>query len=385
MALAPYTVDNSKDISELRSRISLILAQFRSQSNFYDKSLLRALHQEARLVVLHQMKGWIRSAVKTYRDYFADGAEINPLKVKPRLIQVAEDQQHDLFRLARLTWSLPYTQGFGRRLRFLVMDESNGKLIGLIGLHSPPIDLAPRDRLFSYPPGRKTELINQTMDIYTLGAVPPYSFLLGGKLVALLAATKEVQQAYKTKYSNRKTLISGRQISSELVALTTTSAYGRSSIYNRLKYNGRFIAEPIGYTRGFGTFHLLPFYSELRSMLPPEMNTLRSGFSEGKSVGPRPKWQEVDHVLSILGLSPKEVRQHGVKRQVFLYRLIENLEGFMAGEVLQPHSSTLSSETLANYWKERWLIPRSQRLHDWRSFKKDDFLYTLITEAESGQ
>jgi hypothetical protein len=37
------------------------------------------------------------------------------------------------------------------------------------------------------------------MDAFVLGAVPPYSMLLGSKLVALLATTEEVARAFKRK------------------------------------------------------------------------------------------------------------------------------------------------------------------------------------------
>ena len=72
-----------------------------------------------------------------------------------------------------------------------------------------------------------------------LGAVPPYSSLLFGKLVALLAASEQVREAFHRKYAGRLSVIRGRPLSSQLVAITTTSAMGRSSIYNRLKFRDR--------------------------------------------------------------------------------------------------------------------------------------------------
>ena len=39
------------------------------------------------------------------------------------------------------------------------------------------------------------------------------------------------------------------------VLITTTSALGRSSIYNRLRFDGRHVFKSIGYTQGFGHFH----------------------------------------------------------------------------------------------------------------------------------
>ena len=119
--------------------------------------------------------------------------------------------------------------------RFRIFDKANDKLIGIFGLQSPPITFPVRDCLFTYPEGRKTELINQTMDVFTLGALPPYNRLLGGKLVALSVTSNEVRKDYRSVYAGRKTEMERRVIPAHLVALTTTSAFGRSSIYKRLK------------------------------------------------------------------------------------------------------------------------------------------------------
>ena len=51
----------------------------------------------------------------------------------------------DLFRAATLLWSVPVSRGYGRRMRYLVMDESNNKLIGLFALGDPVFNLKSRD------------------------------------------------------------------------------------------------------------------------------------------------------------------------------------------------------------------------------------------------
>jgi len=306
---------------------------------------------------------WIQQNLSSYLPFFANGNEVIPEKIYPSLVEVTTPSQHNLFRLARLLWSLPYSIGVGRRMRFLVFDRSNGKLIGLFAFQSPPLDFSVRDKLFQYPPGEKIEKINQTMDIYVLGAVPPYNFLLGGKLVALLTASNEVRQKYREKYHNRITLMEQRQLSSHLVALTTLSAFGRSSLYNRLKYKGEYIAEPIGYARGYGIFHLLEFYPLFCEFLEKQGISIRSGYGSG----PRPKWQTIAHALRLLNFSP-ELLHHGIKREVFLFRLIHNLEDYMSGNSQDPVYRDLPMSSLIAWWRERWLLPRSQRVQTWREW-----------------
>jgi len=130
-----------------------------------DKEGLRQIHRPACQLEIARRQGWLHRHLHRYLPFFADGHEVVPERVDPVLVEVITKQQHDLFRVARLLWSIPFSKGYGRRLRFLIMDRTNGKLIGLLALQSPPLSFPARDRLFRYPPGKKPELVNQTMDI----------------------------------------------------------------------------------------------------------------------------------------------------------------------------------------------------------------------------
>lgn len=337
-----------------------------------DKEAIRRLHISAVEWEIRAHQGWLSRNLPKYLSYFADGAEVVPERIQPVLVEVTDSHYGGLFRLARFLWSLPFSNGYGRRLRFLVMDQSNGKLIGLLALQSPPLSFPARDQLFRYPPGRKVELVNQTMDIQTLGAVPPYNRLLGGKLVALAAASNEVRQAYQRKYAHRITQMENRLLPPHLVALTTTSAFGRSSLYNRLTYQGTPIAESLGYTEGYGVFHLTELYPLFRAFLEAQGISTRGGFG----TGPRPKWQTMVRALERLGLSGK-LLHHSIKREVFLFRLVENLEAYMEGEASEPSYRDLPFSDLVSWWRERWLLPRANRISDWQNWRKEQIPYLL--------
>lgn len=344
-----------------------------------DKETVRSLHQPATKVEIGQHQQWLQQHIDRYIHYFADGCEVDPVRIHPVLREVVNQHDANLFRIARLLWSIPLSKGYGRRLRFLVFDESNNKLIGLIALQSPPLSFPARDRLFRYPPGRKTEFVNQTMDIQTLGAVPPYNRLLGGKLVAYAAASNELRDAYQRKYAQRKTEMEQRILPPHLVALTTTSAFGRSSIYNRLKFHAIRIAESIGYTEGYGSFHLSELYPFFRTFLEQQGVSTRGGFG----VGPRRKWQTMVRALNRLGFSA-EILRHGVQREAFLFRLVENLEDYMEGRSTEPQYRDLPFAALAAWWRERWLLPRARRVTDWQTWRKVslyDQLFAPVAEA----
>ncbi len=338
-----------------------------------DKEAVKLLHKPSREIELEKAQEWIKHKLPRYSHFFADGQDISPHLIKPVLVQVADRWHNDLFRLARYYWSIPYSSGFGRRLRYLLLDDNNGKLIGIFGLQSPPISFPARDRLFNYPEGRKTELVNQTMDIFTLGALPPYNRLLGGKLVALAVASNQVRDDYRRVYAERKTEMEGRVLPSHLVALTTTSAFGRSSIYNRLKYRNIAIAESLGYTNGYGNFHLQRLYPIFKQYLASEGISTQGGYG----TGPKRSWQIIRQTLDRIGISGN-ILKHGIKREAFLFRLIDNLEDYLEGKPGTPVYRDLPFENLADYWNERWLIGRSERVDGWHKWESQEIANSLI-------
>jgi len=360
---------------ELRQVIFAELKQLDQLVQDRSAKTYRSLHRPAVEFQLKKGQEWLRRKFSHYAQYFANGEDIDPDRISPVLIEVSETWHGDLFRIARYTWSLPYTRGYGRRLRYLIVDSSNNKLIGILGLQSPPLDFPARDKLFKYPSGRKIELVNQTMDIYTLGSVPPYSRLLGGKLVALAATSDEIREAYSRKYKDRVTILKHQQLPSNIVALTTTSAFGRSSIYNRLKYHEEGVAESIGYTVGYGSFHIANIYPYICEYLREQGYDLRGGYG----VGPRIVWQRSTTAFRLLGL-PRDLLRHGIQREAFLFPLISNLNEYMTGEAKEPLFYNRPFASLANWWKSRWLLPRADRVDGWHQWNAEEIGRTIFLE-----
>ena len=175
------------------------------------KESLRLLHAEA---VQHQRER-SRAGLERHEDALlkriADGSDVQPAEVNPQVSLVhAGTEDERLFRWCRLHWSIPTSAGYGRRLRFLVTDRTNGKVMGLIGLSDPVYALGSRDAWIGWDQSAKREGLRQVMDAFVLGAVPPYSTLLAGKLVAMLSTCREVQEAYRNRYANAQGRISGR-------------------------------------------------------------------------------------------------------------------------------------------------------------------------------
>lgn len=341
-----------------------------------DKEFNRKLHAPAREAEITRSLNWIKRSWHKHKHLFANGDEVIPNEISPKLIEVQNDEEREVFRLARYTWSLPYTKGYGRRLQYLVIDESNNKLIGILGMQSPPLSFPARDRMINYPPEKKTDIVNRTMDIYTLGAIAPYSRLLGAKLIGLIAASNEVRLSYKRKYGNTITRMEQRELSSELLAMTTTSAYGKSSIYNRLRYGDSVRFHSIGFTEGYGAFHLERVYPLIRSFLQANGVDTYGGFGKG----PRIKWQTMVRALNLVGLG-SEILRHGVKREAFLLPLVSNWKECFEDSEQRPEPIDASFNDLVRHWHKTWLLPRSQRVEDWQEWKSENILEMLLPNS----
>ena len=374
------TDPRGQEAKRLRSRIvrSLRNQGFKFRSGLLvppdnrDKSKLRALHQEA---VNHNVAR-SRAGLERHEDrllsYIAAGRDVVPERIRPRLVLVQAGSEDELlFRYARLHWSIPVSAGYGRRLRFVIYDESNNKLIGIFGLADPIFGLGPRDRWIGWDTEAKKQRLQCVMDLFVLGAVPPYSHLLCGKLAALLTTSLPVQEAFRDKYGGRRSYIGRKFLDSRLALLTTTSALGRSSLYNRLHYQGHPVFQSVGFTRGSGDFHFdNGFYDDLRDFALKHCDPTAKHPSWGD--GFRNRRELVRKTLPLVGLS-RELLYHGVKREVFVASLAANASAFLCGDDLHLQGYSYTVDALFRWFRERWLLPRAARDKRYQSFDPDTY------------
>ena len=358
-----YDMKLEKEAEELFEEINQGLRNLVRIVGSSEKSHYRNFTSHSRLVTLMKHKEWLEKNWSKYSHFFAEAREVDPIAIQPRLELIEKQSQRDIFRIARLFWSIPYTRGYGRRLEYLIWDDANRKLIGILGLQSAPISLPVRDKTYKIPRNQKIELVNQTLDAYTLGALPPYSDLLGGKLVVLAAASQNVRQDYEQRYQGRKTEMLGRVLPAVLIAITTLSAFGRSSIYNRVSkgLNSKqnlWATISLGACEGWGTFHFNDFVYEkmkiFHKQLFPEKPT--TGFG----TGPKIRLQVIRRVLTSLSF-PTNLMRHNIKREVFIIPHIENIEEVLAGTGERPIYNDKPFDELAVFWKEHYCLPRAGR------------------------
>lgn len=219
-------------------------------------------------------------------------------------------------------------------------------------------------------------------DISICGAIPPYSVLTGGKLIAMLLASPEIAIAYSRKYSDAESIIAssiaGRAIvrSSHLVFLGTTSLYGTEpNQYTRVSVPceilGGAVGEnirysPLGRTEGYGTFH---FSDETVDALSAAIAEHRGGkrvnsiFGEGVN----PRLRKVRDGLDLLGLDSDQLLMHGNQRLVYGVPLARNFKEYLLGRNLEPDylfaldSVEEYTKKISQWWAERWLAKRIER------------------------
>ena len=346
-----------------------------------EKDIVRSLHSVQREDRLKSNREFIGANGGKLLRNFASGAEVDPTKISPVLERVsARTQRSDLFRFASLTWSVPVSYGFGRRLRYLVRDENNGKLMGLIAIGDPVFNLAVRDKLIGWDSKDKSSRLVNLMDAYVLGSVPPYNALLGGKLVACLLRSRELYEDFERTYGDTKGIISGEKKKARLLAVTTTSSMGRSSVYNRLKLDGVQYLKSIGYTGGWGHFHISDrLFAELRDYLRNNNHK----YADQHRFGQGPNWRlrTTRAALSALGFKSGMLR-HGIQREVFICELATNAAAILRTGKGEPDVKTLiSAEEISALALERWILPRAKRRPEYQDWKPDDLVGLFSNQA----
>lgn len=213
------------------------------------------------------------------------------------------------------------------------------------------------------------------MDIVVCGAVPPYGPVLGGKLVAMLATSPTLVNAYRRRYSRAPSEIAsamaGRPIArkADLVFLGTTSLYEtHSSQYERIalpRTLGSLRYRCLGKTLGFSS---VQFTKETRGLLD-EMSERTRGrrvvnykFGEGVN----PKLRQIAVGLADLGLDGDLLR-YSSRRLVYGVVLAENARGYLLGEERSARyywgnrSPQDIERELVHFWTHRWALNRILR------------------------
>ncbi len=212
-------------------------------------------------------------------------------------------------------------------------------------------------------------LASQVADVVVCGALPPYGPLLGGKLAALLALSREPAQVYFERYAMQASEIgsqmAGRPITrpADLIALTTTSFYGiGSSQYERVRLPSGTSWRFVGQSAGHGTLQFSSETSELMQALV-RAETGRSLNTSTFGEGPSERLRKVRDGLARLGVDENALMRHGMPRQVYVAELDPGATRPGSRPSTRPwRLRGPTADEVSEFWRERWIGPRLVRM-----------------------
>jgi len=223
---------------------------------------------------------------------------------------------------------------------------------------------------------KKQHLASEVADLAVCGAIAPYNKMLGGKLVALVMASKEAREFYRARYEGQvseiASQIAGRAVvkSADLKLLTTTSLYGvGNNQYTRLslkrathpKLASDVVWKKLRSGRGVSITHITDETVGLMRSLGVAVHGRRrinSVFGEGSS----PRMRQVREGLNLIGINDDGLLKQSHGRKVYGCELYDGAREDVLGFSKRTSRKASSSiRAISESWLARWLLPRLQK------------------------
>ena len=256
-------------------------------------------------------------------------------KIQPRFKLVEDDREAAIWDYARnVVSSFPDNAYPGRSMRYYCVDQVSGRWLGIVLLSSPLLLVKPRRLHIGWDNEQRTELLQRIANIAVCIPIQPFGMLLGGKLLALSTVTDEVLSWFETRYGE------------EVWAIETTSLFGKSSQYNRLKE-----FKYLGLTKGYGVSHV-----------PDELWVKINAYHAHKGdLGTGKLAQRyilLNQVAAALGIKLRRGGDHGQRRGYYWAATTPNACQLFKGEESTPHYYDRPLKVMTDFWLERWYSMR---------------------------
>jgi len=262
----------------------------------------------------------------------------------------------------------------GRQLFFIVKDKITEKYLGVICISGDFMDLTPRDKSIGWSREIKTfkGKINHTAIGSSIVPTQPlgYSFT-GGKLLAYLCLSDDVQNIWKEKYGDT------------LVGVTTTSLYGKAKANTLSQYDGLRFWKRMGFTTGSVSFQpSRPVRNMIWTWLKKNHTRKYWEWHEAKRPNGQPlkrdhKNRSLNFTYSKLDI-PKEYIRTEHQRGIYFTRLYKNTDEFLRGEIEQKDlvkEIDTSTEALVKVWKDKHARKRVKSLVEQNRYSTDSHFY----------
>lgn len=240
----------------------------------------------------------------------------------------------------------------GRFHKWLVIDEGTGKVLGVVSLSSDFGALKERDDFIGWTHEQrfKEGMLRHTANGQTLVATQPFgSNFLGGKLVCgLAAAHRRVRQQWELEHGD------------VLVGMTTTSLYGRPSIYDSHKF-WKCLGESGGEMPIKPADEVYQRWREyLKQTKPTELKRLEQ--KNGKAAS-NAKARIIDLIFATAGIRKDDFR-HGHQKGIYWAGIYENAREFLRQEISKASlklNPKYEGQNVIDWWRPR-AIERYRKL-----------------------
>lgn len=228
-----------------------------------------------------------------------------------------------------------------RIIKILLKDKKTNKYLGLIELSTDFYSLKDRDDYIGWSEDIKKYNLKYIAAISTCVGLQPMCHNLNiGKLLSIIAFSKEVNEYFYSKFGYY------------YVGVSTTSLYGKSIQYDRLKE-----LKLVGYTKGYGT-------SQIPDYLYEEMIKFLKKYYVQEYSNLKKKFRKVGFISKIFGYS-NDLLYHGQKRGIYFGYVNDKSKDFLHGKTSNININNLRSvEDIINWWKERWARNRWNNLYN---------------------
>ena len=302
------------------------------------------------------------------------------MNLKPELIYTPDYKLTEYWNCIRdITHTMKNNSNIGRNLNFLVRDKITSKDLGLICISSDFLDLTPRDKFIGWDRTFKTQghMINYTAIGSTILPLQPFGYnYVGGKLLALLCLSDEVQYQWKKQYGNT------------LVGVTTTSLYGKNKAGGVSQYNGLDHWIPMGFSSGSVSYEASKkTIKMLRDWL--KKNYTRKYFEWYFAKKPSGQPYKRDHrnrsynfVYTKLDI-PKEIIRSEHQRGIYFSPLYDNTNDFLCGKIQEKDlkkSFPTDYDSLVNIWKTKHAKSRVRILQKKNKLLTDTLFYDNLSK-----
>ena len=270
----------------------------------------------------------------------------NVSRIQAFLEIVETKEQRDIWNyFRRNVSSLKKTDSaklIGRQIHILVKDLTTNLYLGIISLSSDVYNLDQRDKYIGWDFKDKASKLKHILNITTCVPLQPFGYNFnGGKLIAALAFSLEIATHFREKYDD------------SLLAIITTSLYGKSIQYDRLPF-----LQFIGYTKGNSVMNI-----------PSDVTKICADFLKKEfqlDYPLRKKFIIVQKAFDKLGISKEDFLQSTPKGIYFGYTC-NNAHDMLTGKTpihISPkyNQHVKPAQEICQWWIGRWAIQRFNHL-----------------------